>query len=146
MRRQGKVISRLFSGQTGLTLIEVVVSVALIAAIGVSVINAIDTNARTRRVLDEKVQATNLVTAYLEAIRQVPYSDDANAYSYVGDSITKPPQYIVTINVTYSPDGVNWFTDNNSGAYKLQKLVISVLRQGGKPVLSTCTFRTPRIK
>jgi len=132
-------------GQMGFTLIEVLVGVAIIAAIGVGVANAIDTNSRAIRTFDEKVQATNLVTSYLEGIRQLPYSDDTNAYASVSQGIVKPFQYIVTMNITYSPDGIYWAPNSNGGAYKLQKITISVSREGGKPILSTCTFRTTRV-
>ena len=146
MRQIRKARFRLLQGQMGFTLIEVLVGVAIIAAIGMGVIRAIDTNARARQVLDEQVQATNLVTAYLEGIRQLPYSDNASAYASVSNSIVKPSQYIVAMDIAYSPDGVYWATDNNSGAYKLQRIKISVSREGGKPVLYTCTFKSPRTK
>ena len=136
---------KLFQGQMGFTLIEVLVGVAIIAAIGIGVIRVIDTNARARQVLDEQVQATNLVTAYLEGIRQLPYSDNASPYASVSASIVKPPQYVVAMNIAYSPDGVYWAPTNNNGAYKLQRITISV-SHGDKPVLSTCTFKSPRTK
>ena len=129
----------------GFTLIEVLVGVAIIAAIVTGVISAIDTNARAIGILDEKVQATNLVTAYLEGVRQLPYSDSASPYASVSNSIVKPTQYVVAMDIAYSPDGVYWAPTNNNGAYKLQRITISV-SHGDKPVLSTCTFKSPRTK
>jgi len=146
MRQLRQTKFNLFHGQKGFTLIEVLVGVFIIAAVGIAVIRAVDTNARARQVLDEQVQANNLVTAYLESIRLLPYSDNASPYASVSASVVKPPQYVVTMNLYYSPDGINWATDNNSGAYKLQKIKISVSREGGKPVLSVCTFKSPRSK
>jgi len=143
MRQIRKARFRLLRGQMGFTLIEVLVGAAIIAAIGTGVIRAIDTNARAIRVLDEQVQATNLVTAYLEGIRQLPYSDSASPYASVNVGIVKPPQYIVVMDIAYSPDGVYWAPTNNNGAYKLQRITISV-SHGDKPVLSTCTFKSPR--
>lgn len=139
-----RLILRLYQDQRGFTLIEVLVAVAIISAIGTGVIRAVDANARARQLLDERIQATNLVTAYLEGIRQLPYSDSASPYASVDAGVIKPPQYVVAMNIVYSPDGAFWTTDSNGGAYKLQKITISVSREGGKPVLSVCTFRTPR--
>ena len=136
--------SRLLRGQGGFTLIETIIAVVIIGAIGTGVIKAIDTNARANRVLDEKVQATNLVSAYLENMRQLSYDDSANPYPTIGNGVTMPPQYSVTVNVGYSGDGSTWATTNNSGAYKLQKISISVSRTSGKLVMTTCTYRTVR--
>ncbi len=142
MRRLGGKRCGVFRGQGGFTLLEVVLGVIIIGLIGTGVIQAIDTNARAVRVLDEQVQATNLVTAYLEGIRQIPYSDNPSPYANVGDNITKPTQYSVAVNIAYSADGVNWTTTHTNE--NLQKITISVFREGGKLVLSTCTFRTKR--
>ena len=136
--------SRLFRGQRGFTLLETLLAVFLIALIGVAVLRAIDTNARATGILDERVQATNLVTAYLENIRQLPYSDNASPYNTVNNNITIPTQYGVAVNIAYSPDGATWATTNASGAYKLQRISISVSRTSGKLVLTTCTFRAKR--
>ncbi|MFH0768780.1 MAG: type II secretion system protein [Chloroflexota bacterium] len=146
MRRLPKTKFKFFQGQMGFTLIEVLVGVAIISAIGVTTIRAVDTNIRAREILNEKVQATNLVTAYLEGIRQMPYSDNGSPYNSVGGSVVKPNQYIVAMEIHYSPDGISWYSNNSSGAYKLQRIRISVSREGGKPVLSVCTFKSPRIK
>ncbi len=144
MRRLGGKRCGVFRGQGGFTLLEVVLGVIIIGLIGTGVIQAIDTNARAVRVLDEQVQATNLVTAYLEGIRQIPYSDNPSPYANVGDNVTKPTQYSVAVYIAYSADGDNWVATSNNGTLKLQKISILVSRTGGKPVLSTCTFRTKR--
>ena len=152
LRRNG---SGFFRGQRGFTLLETVLAVIIIGLIGMGVIKAIDTNARGSRVLDEKVQATNLVTAYLEGIRQLAYDATTNPYSSVNASITQPPQYSVAVNTAYgsSSDGVNiiWYSTNLSGSLKLQRITISVYRTSGNQtgerlVLSNCTFRTTRTK
>ena len=141
MRVKGKRLR----GQSGFSLLETVLAVFLIATIGIGVIRAIDTNARATRTLDEQVQGTNLATAYLENMRQLGYdANSLNPYSTIGNNVAAPPQYNVTVKVEYSPDGVTWATTNNTGAYKLQRITISVSRTSGKLVSTTCTFRTKR--
>ncbi len=138
--RLGKGIFRLFRGQTGFTLIETIAAVAILAVIGVGILQAIDTNARATRTLDEQVVGSNLATAYIEAIKASEYAEEYPKDQPPLNSITIPPQYDVSIRTDFSTDGgVTWgeYTDN-----ALQKITISISREGGKPVLSICTFRT----
>lgn len=140
------VISRIKRSyrQNGLTLLEVLIAAGMLGLIGLGVIRAIDANARAGRVLDEQVQATNLITAYMENMRQSAYDDSGNAYASIGANVTKPVQFSVVTNIQYSGDGSTWSSTNASGSYKLQRVSVSVMRTSGKIVLTTCTFRTRR--
>ena len=145
-----KEILKIFRGQRGFSLLEVVIAVAMLGFIGTGVILAIDTNARASRTLDEQVVATNLATAYLEAIRVLPYGTTYPEYSTAGDGINIPPGYSVSIDVVYTdnyldPDEgptewVEEYTPNNDEY--LQRIRVIVSREDGKPVLSMCTFKT----
>ena len=142
MRWWRKQRFRFLRGQSGIGLIEVLVATVILGLIGVGVVSAIDTNFRANRTLDEQVTAANLATAYFEAIRELPYEKTYPEYSSAGDNIALPPQYTVDIDVDYSDDGNIWvdtYTDE-----KLQRVTIFVSRDGGKPVLSICTYRTER--
>ncbi len=148
MRWFGKGRLKFLRGQRGLTLIEVLVAAAILAARGVGLLNALDTNAKATRQLDEKVVATNLATAYLEAIKAAPY---AETYDDVVAGITVPPQYDVDVNTQfpsniYVEDGVTYFTWSNTySGETLQKIAIIVSREDGRSILSICTFKTKRI-
>jgi len=141
--RKGKL--RFLQGQRGFTLIEVLVAAAILGAIGVSLLTALDTNARATRTLDERVTATNLATAYIEAIKASSY---AETYDDVVADITIPPQYDVDVDITFTSDGdttdgITWvdtYTDET-----IQKLTVTVSREGGKPVLTICAFKTKRV-
>ena len=129
---------RLFRGQTGFTLIEVLVAVVILAAIGVAILQGLDTVSRSTRINDEKAVAGNLATEHLEAIKGMPY---AATYPGAGGNITIPFQYSVAINTTFSDNGTTW-VDTYTGQ-TLQKIVVSVSREG-RPVLSICTLRAKR--
>ena len=153
MRLLPQEIPGFFRLNKGFSLLEVLVAVGILAFIGVSVMTAMDTNSRANRTLDEQVTATNLATSYFEAIRQLPYDDYIehidNEYAAAGDNITVPYQYTVDIVVDYSDDdypadGTTWISSSNHTTEKLQRITIDISRTDGKPVFSTCTFRTDR--
>jgi len=145
MRWLGKERLRFLREQKGFTLVETLVAVAIMAAIGVGLLTALDTNARATRTLDEKVVATNLATAYIEAVKAMPY---AETYPEPENLITIPPQYIVSVDIDFSSDGtsgdgIDWvdtYTDEN-----IQKLTVTVSREDGNHVLTVCAFKTKRV-
>ena len=139
MKREAKARFRLFRGQAGISLLEVLVVVGILGFIGTGVVMAIDTNARAGRTLDEQVTATNLATAYIEAIRALPYAD---TYDNIGDNIIVPSQYSVNIDLSFTSDGDTW-VDDPSGK-TLQRITVIVSREGGNPVLSVCTYKTEK--
>ena len=146
MRWLGKGRLRFLRGQRGFTLIETILAVAILAAIGVGLLNALDTNAKATRTLDERVTATNLATAYFEAIKAMPY---AETYPEPEDIITIPPQYDVDVDIQFSSDGdttdgITWGDYNIEDPQTIQKLTITISREGGKPVLAICNFKTKR--
>jgi len=150
MRWLGKGKLRFLRGQKGLTLIEVLVAAAILAVIGVVLLNALDTNAKATRTLDEKVVATNLATAYIEAIKASSY---AETYDDVVADITIPPQYIVNVDIQFpsniyvGEDGITYFTWSDTYSDEtFQQIAITVSRDDGKHILSICTFKTKRVE
>ncbi len=131
---------KLFRKQTGFTLLEVLIAVGILGVIGVGLLTALETNARATRTLDEKVEGANLAAAYLEVIKESPYS--AN-YTGVGDNITMPTQYSVNIETECSSDGTTFGDCAGSENETLQRITVQVFRED-RPILSLCTFRTKR--
>ena len=127
--------------QTGFSLIEVLVAVAILAAIGVVFMTALETNYRSVGTVDEKVVATNLCTEYIEAIKQLPF---APTYPDAGDGIDVPSQYIITVDTECSSDGETFGPCTGSEDETFQKIIVRVSREGGKPVLYMCAYRTKR--
>lgn len=121
--------------QSGFTLFEVLIAVAILGVIGVGFITALDTNKRGNRVIDEQVTAVNLITTRMEVIQQQSYADN---YAFAVDNITVPDQYDVAIEYKFSDDGEIW-TDNSTGK-TLQRIIVSVSREG-RPVFSMCTYK-----
>ena len=118
---------------------EILVAVAILGVISVAFIASLDTNYRATRTLDEQVVATNLATVYFEAIiGSSLFTDD---YSAITDNITTPAHYSVDYTIDFSDDGYDW--DPTDSGQTLQKITVFVSHQG-KPVLSTCTYKTEK--
>jgi len=132
---------RFLVGQRGFSLLESLIAVAILAAIGVTLAYALETNSRSVRIIDDQKTAVNLITVYFEAIKDLDYSEEYPIDQPPLNSIIIPPGYDVHIRTYFSTDGgQTWggYTDN-----ALQKITISISYVGdGKPVLSMCTFRT----
>ena len=139
MKQLGRKIARLFQKQAGFSLLEALVAIGILGLIGVGMIAALDTNSRANRTLDEQVTAVSLATAHLEVLRELPYGDTEDPYSSAGASISIPSQYDVVISTEWSSDGETF------GPYiedaTLQRITVSVSREGGKPVLLMCTYK-----
>jgi len=129
----------LINRQQGFSILEALVSVAILGVVGVGILTAMDTNFRAERTIDEKVTAKNIITAYIEAIKALPFAVD---YPTAGDNVTVPPQYNVQVDIQCSNDAETYGACTGSETF--QRVVISVSREGGKPVMSMCTFRTDR--
>jgi len=140
MRQIRKARFRLFRGQKGISLIEVLVSIGILALIGMVMIGALDTSSRSVRTVDEQVTAGRLATAYIEAIKQSTYSPN---YTSATANITVPAQYTVNVDVLASSNGVDYVPATGNPTETLQKIIVSVNRQG-KPVLNICTMRSKR--
>ncbi len=147
--RKGKF--RFLQGQKGIGLLETLIAVAILGAIGVSLLTALDTNARATRTLDEQVVATNLATAYIEAIKAWEYQEDYPKDQPPLDSIIIPPQYDINVNITFSSDGdttdgITWGDYNIEDPQTIQKLAVTVSRDDGRHILTICAFKTKRVE
>ncbi|MFC1916189.1 prepilin-type N-terminal cleavage/methylation domain-containing protein [Chloroflexota bacterium] len=146
MRQFWQVRFRPFRRQWGFTLVEVLLAVAIFAAIGVTFISAIGTGYRSVRILDEKTQAEALIRSQLDDIKASPYQDSGN-YTV---TVNLPPTYSMSIKVT-APMSIGT-ADNYTSLEELmggpvttiQEITVSVFRPGNgedRPVLSIATYK-----
>ena len=133
MRWLEKCRFRPLRGQGGLTLIEVVVAVAILGAIGVTFISAIGAGYKSVTLVDEKTQAEALIRSQLDDI-------EASDYEITGVypvTVDVPYQYSVSIDVQVL-DTETCFDDGNCDT--LQMITVVVSRPGGT-VKSVSTYK-----
>lgn len=150
MRWLGKGRLRFLRRQRGFTLIEVLVAVAILAAIGVTFISAIGTGYGGVKVIDEKTQAEALIRSQLDALMVSTYEDsEMSAYPrtdmYLEQRITDlPPQYSIVITVeTPQQIGLDRIPLEELMAYDIttiQEITISVFR-ADLPILSIGSYK-----
>jgi len=142
MTRLAKLWLRLPQGQAGISLVETIVAVAILGAIGVTFIAAMSTAYKGVGILDEQQQAEALARSQLEDIKDSPYQD-SGVYPVTVDL---PTQYSMTITVT-PPTQIGTLDDNTPleellgvPVTTIQEITVSVYH-GDKPVLSVACYK-----
>ena len=106
------------AGQRGSTLLENVIGVGLLGAIGVVFLVAIATSLSSAGLVEEVCTAENLARTQMEDIKSQTYSD-TNSY---GVTVTPPGDYAVSIAVVDESPALNPDT--------LQRVIVIVSRSG----------------
>ena len=153
MRQLGKSRFRPFRGQRGLTLVEVLVAVVILAAIGVAFITSMNTAYKSVGVLDEKTQAKALAHSQLEQIKNAPYPVEEPFYGtdVYPVTIDLPTQYSMLINVV--PPTCIGEADNctpleellGGSVTTIQEIKVSIFRtgsEGDRPVFSLSCYKS----
>jgi len=91
MKWLGKDRFRLPEGQRGISLIETVVAIGILAAIGVVFLSALFSTSRGTGLHEQRVTALNLAQSQLELIRQAAYDNVTPYYDNV--TLATPPGY-----------------------------------------------------
>jgi type II secretory pathway pseudopilin PulG len=127
--RRGAPVSKQILGtrnrQCGATLIEVLVSVGILAAALMILVTALSTGSFAVRSADTLTTASNLAGSQLESIKAQSY--DASGATYT--SIATPPGYGVSIATNVIATG-------------LQQITVTVTYQGGS--LTVSNFKVDR--
>lgn len=119
-RREGL---SLWSGETGQSLVEELVAVAIVSLGLVILIAALSTGSMGVRTTTNRVTAENLARSQLELIKDAAYSPDPTVGPY--PTVSPMQGYTATVGVEYwiAPSGPFTSTVRNDG---LQKLTVSV--------------------
>lgn len=110
-RREGL---SLWSGETGQSLVEELVAVAIVSLGLVILIAALSTGSMGVRTTTNRVTAENLARSQLELIKDTAYSPDPTAIPY--PTVAPVPGYAVTVEVEVLDVGLQKLTVSVSGS------------------------------
>lgn len=146
--------------ENGFTLIEVIISLAIISVIVIAFFAAITTAGKALLVLQEKTIADSIAQSIIETVKQMPYSSSDGIYTYIDGEDTAGfhlahPDYSVWSVVDWSGSeriivedivGVNWDINTYSPVdtdNQLQRIEI-VIKHGTKEVVVLESFKVDR--
>lgn len=120
-------LQTLVSEERGVTLVEELVTVAVIGLGIVILVAMITTGAVGVRKIDDRVKAETLARSQLELIKDADYQPDPTAIPY--PPVSPPPDYSVTVNIEYWNASTESFspTVRDDG---LQRITVSVTSDG----------------
>lgn len=145
MRWLSEARIRFLQGQSGISLLEVLVAIGILGFIGVAFMTSLNTAYRSVGTLDEQTQAEALARSQIEDIKDSAWLTDGQ---YPG-TIDLPPQYSIVISVEEAVTGEHypeiWVTDGTEDT--LKEITVSVLRTasgGDRAIFSIKFYRTKK--
>ncbi len=129
------------NGERGLTLIEILVALGILAAVAVVFLVGMATSSKAVMVSQERVTVDSLAKSQMESIKSWEYDDDNNPPQYQSAKLTDiPTGYDITITAArLDPKGNG--TDNDDG---LQEITVTVTH-GGETVFTLVGYKVNRL-
>ena len=127
-----------FNGQLGINLIEMVIALGILAAVGGAFMVSLRTAVDIQELSEEQVQAENIARSYLEHVRNQPFQDLCYPDCYTV-SISTPPGFTVNLatKLFCTPEPCTGTSDD------IQETTVSVLR-GVERIFQLTDVRTRR--
>jgi type II secretory pathway pseudopilin PulG len=142
MMRGGAVKSVVLADEKGEGLVEILMSVAIIAIVLTIFLSALSTTSFSVAVVRERVTAQNLARAQLECIQDHPYVSGAIPISYTTTcTVTRLSSYPMDVSISYW-DSSN-FTSTLTADSGVQWITVTVHHKG-EPVFTIEKYKARR--
>ena len=141
-------IIKSFKGERGFTLIEVIVAMAIVAAVIVIFLVAMVTTGKSLLVAQERTIAESIGRSQMESVKYEGYKSDGiyptiDLSGYPGFSIWSVSEWDESGNtVVNGVVGVNWDIENNEagGDGDLQRIVL-IIKKGDRDILTLESYK-----
>jgi prepilin-type N-terminal cleavage/methylation domain-containing protein len=139
------VKSTAFADERGMSLVETLVTVAIVAMILAAFLAAISVGSFGVSVVRERVTAENLARAQLEYIKNYTYTVGATSDYF--PIIEHPEDYPITIDISYWYSATGTFSidpsDDDPGCCGMQWITVTV-SHNGEPVFTVVDYKLSR--
>jgi len=132
--------AKLLKEEKGFTLLEVVLSLAILGIVAAGFLGALATGSRAISIADERATAESIARTQMEYVRIQPYDADNNPPVYLEISGSELPDgYSIVLNtMRLDPKGDGIDTDDG-----IQSITV-VVQHHGEPVFDLEGYRTYR--
>ncbi len=133
-------MSAFFAAERGMTLIELLVGLAILAITAVSFLGGASTALQSVQVTDRRVIAQALAKSEVEYVLSAAYDSVNNPPAYIADpTLTIPDRYSVTVQA----ERLDPKSDGTSSDDGLQSVTVTV-RYDGNDLLAVQTYKANR--
>ena len=133
-----------FADERGESLVEILMSVAIMAIVLSGFLAALSTGAFSVAVVRERVTAENLVRAQLECIQEHSYIRGAAPIAYITVcAATQLSAYPVDLSISYWDSTTTIFTSNPELDSGMQWITVTIYHQG-EPVFEMEDYKAER--
>jgi len=110
--------------ETGVTLIEIVISLAILSLIAVAFLSGLGTASKATSIADERATAESLARSQMEYVKSYPYDSEATTYPYVyTEDENNPNPITLPEGYTISPPEVASIPDTDTD---IQKITVTI--------------------
>jgi prepilin-type N-terminal cleavage/methylation domain-containing protein len=141
-----------FADERGMSLVETLVTVAIVAIILAAFLAALSVGSFGVSVVRERVMAENLARAQLEYIKNYTYTvgaivDDPNPEENDYPIIEHPEEYPISMDISYWDSSTETFTsdrsDDDPGCCGMQMITVTISHKG-EPIFRVLDYKLNR--
>ena len=133
-----------FADERGVSLVEILVAVAIMAIVVTIFLAALSTGTLSVGVVRERVTAENLARSQLECIKGHPYITGAIPISYTTlCPVTAPSAYDIGLDISYWYSQTNEFTSVGANDSGMQWITVTIF-YNGEPTFTMEEYKVNR--